>query len=217
MKKYVNDLILRYPFAPLITFAGGSSFLFALTYSLSKPWALAAMGAGVTLLLCFVVFLFLCRSGDRVAIGTAGPAIAGPLLAHLYVKYRAPQLQSFLQNGGDTLIQLAFFFGALFGAAAYVFSMFGKVNAPHVSRKCQLSFIIFILVLGMGMLFDFTSQQGRPGPDILLFSFHIEAPRLTSLTLGRMILALLSIVSATWPERQQMIVPLPEPIRQQSN
>ena len=201
MKKQFNDFANRCPFGPLWVFCGGGTAIFFSVYFIPQPCAWIPAVVGLLLLVLFVCFLIFCRSEDRVAIGTAGPATIGPLLAHLYVKYRAPALEPVLKGDGDMLIQLAFFFASLFGAAVYIFVVFGEKPSrysPHKNRTC---FIIFGLVLLGISLIDLTNSSALiQGPPL---AFGIEAPPLTSLTLCRLGLALLSVILATWPKSAQ--------------
>jgi hypothetical protein len=198
MKRRVNVFIDRFTFGPLILFAGGGLAVFASMYVFpAPPGPLIAAIIGSILLSLFVVFLSLYRSGDRGAIGAAAPATIGPFLAHLYVKYRAPHLLTVLNSGGDLLIQLAFFFASLFGAAVYMFVMFGEDNVHHRTEKIRTCFVLFFIVFTVITIFDITDQAGIAGPPITSW---IDAPRLTCLTVSRTVLALLSVVVASWPK-----------------
>jgi hypothetical protein len=191
------------PFIPLFFFAVGGTSLFASMYLTPDPGPLIAAIAGVLLLCGFVVFLRLRRPRDRAAIGSVAPTIIGPLLAHLYVKFRADELQNVLAAGGDLLIQLAFFFASLFGATAYMFVMVGEDSTTsHYKIKMWVYLgLLFLLLFGMN-LFELTDRAGREGP---VLAFGIEAPRLTNLTLSRVILALMSVIVATWPPPRQSV------------
>lgn len=197
MNRHRDELVRRYPFGPVLVFGLGGTLAFACIYTFTTPpGPLIAALVGVVLLCLFVAFLAFCRTGHRGAIGTAAPAIIGPALASLYVTHRAPHLLPVLHGGGDLLIQLAFFFATLFGAAAYMFVMFGEKEVHHKTRKMQVVFVLFVVVILVLVFCDITSQAFRPGPPI---AFGISAPDLSWLTVARVGLALLSIVLASWP------------------
>lgn len=184
-------------FVPLYFFTGGATLAIIVVYCTPPPWPLVATTIGAVLLVLFGVFLFRYRSGDRVAIGSAGPALLGPILAQFYVKFRAPHLESVLHNGGDLLIQLAFFFASLFGAAAYMFVLFAEDEEQHRAKKTSICFGILLVVLLYMSFFNLTDTSSPAGP---LIAFGIVAPPLTHLTCARIGVALISIVVAAWPK-----------------
>ncbi len=196
INKPISAFIQKHPFAPLLLFGLGGFLTLISIYCLF--WPRTAQIVAVLLLTLFVYFHIFLRSSDRVAIGAAGPLIIGPLLVNLWVKHRAPDLQKVLEVGGDILIQLTVFFASLFGAIAYMVSMISQSEDSNSARKATGYFCGLVVVLLICVFSDLSSQKGNEGPPIVGLPF-MHFPRLTVLTICRLILGFLSIVLSVWP------------------
>lgn len=197
MKVKKRSFSLGRSFVPLFVFLGGGIATLLALYLTPPPGPQIAAAVAMILSVLFVVFIMQYRSGDRASLGATGPAIVGPILAHIYVQTRAPSLKPLLAGGGDQLIQIAFFFASLIGAVVYMFVMFGEESAPHRTKKLGGYFGVLCLILFALSMVNLTDNIKPAGPPI---AFGIEAPPVTILTLCRIGLVVLSLFVALWPK-----------------
>lgn len=166
-------------------------------------WANAATVLALLLFMGFVVFLTFFRQEDRGSLGSSVPTLLGPFCTRWYlaIKADAPLLER-LHNGGDTLIQVAFFIAGLIGLLVYQYSAFWEIKGDELQRRRATWKVILmwavIIVLLVAMMAPTFAPLGRmPPPKLLGF---LEPPARSPLTLCRIVLALVSVALATWPK-----------------
>lgn len=172
------------------------------------PWPLVAAGVGAAQFFLFLIYLAFFRRDQRGSLGSSVPTILGPLLAQGYVRSVGKELTPALTNGGDTLIQLAFFFAGLIGLIIYVLAIIQNIeNQGERLRQVKillLSGFIFLIVIATVMIAfgsNFAPLHPSEGPPLI---WGIEGPSFTGLTVCRALLALWTMFIATTPPRDAL-------------
>lgn len=195
----VREFIERHEWSPAAFFAGGPLIVFGVFYAFPQVVvARTCAVAGFLLFLGLVLYLFFFKREQTVSLGSSVPTIFGPLLATFFARQRSPELWAVVENGGASLIQLAFYFAGLLGLGIYHFTMLrtGPDHDTRVTAKRAASFIVFASLAAAPAWFGvFAPIKPPAGPSV----FGIETPGLTPLTVCRLILALWSVLLATWP------------------
>lgn len=191
-------------YRPLILFAGIPGLLFvAYCFFPLAWWVPFALIVGGLFLLAFLAYLAFYRREEGVSLGSSGPTILGPWFAQKFVAFTSDPLNSLIENGGNTLIQVAFFIAGVIGTIIYVYSRALRIrDARERSQKLMIdvvgSFTVLLLLFVVPMLMNTEFAPMRP-PDGLKVFNEIELPYPTPLTICRGILALWALTLATLP------------------
>lgn len=215
-KARIQAFIDRHPWWPVLVFAAVPAVLITLFYGAfmlhadpvpAFDWFVGV--AGAVLFVLFLVYLGLFRREDRGSLGSSVPTILGPQAALWYVELKDPALWKVVEEaGGDVLVQLAFFLAGLLGLIIYYYSSIREIKGEGEQRnRVQIkvkivSTVVIASLVAMAWAPNFAPHNvvGQPkmptGP--LLFG-ALESPYPTPLTVCRLLLALSSVLLATWP------------------
>lgn len=194
MRDALIQFVERLRWSPLIFFSISTLIAFALFY-LGWPRLAGLIGLFVGLL--FLLFL-VARPGQGVAVGSIGPAVAGPLLTQWYVQANSPHLAATLHDSnGAALIQLTTFFASLMGTIAQVIVMLGRDSEAGGKRQL-LTGLAFLVLMMMVMFSELTPRDAIAGPVMFL---GVTGPPLHGLTWCRLALGMWSICAATYPSK----------------
>lgn len=169
---------------PLVVFMSLPTVFLVLCYlstylfRVYQPFIWFFVALCVLTLIWFIIFLKMRRPGELAAMAAILPNVVGPLLTEVYVKIQWPKalppsplnLRTALDNGGDTLIQMAFFFTSVFAIAVYVYRRMTKGEPVD-----KVSYVVFVFIIGamgfMGKEFfldDFVTGKD-PLPHVTMF------------------------------------------------
>lgn len=189
-----------------IAFLGLPLALFGVIYG---PWIhvrQGAVAAGLLLLLIYLIYL-LAKKPENLS-STIGPLAnaLGPWIAILYANSNDAQLADALKHGGDTLIQLSFFFSSY--AALFLFMLFRlrthltTADRWHMAIGLILTFLLFIIIMAHKFLEPLPGIRSVVGP--LIFEDHqnpaknIYAPPLTWFTMFRVACSMFGVSVSIW-------------------
>ena len=193
---------------PWIIFVLIPLVLFFLIYFGPSNLSSFAVVSGLVVFVVFVVFLFLKRPNEKVALGAILPPTLGPLIAYAFVKGVESPLLNVLHAGGDILVQLCFYFAGLLGLVLYVFSKIGESGKiDKLISKIGYVFVIGCLFLAIICGKDFAPVPGGSecqttiwsDPQPVSWMSWIDPPPLTPLLVGRALLVIFGVLAATRP------------------
>jgi hypothetical protein len=182
---------------PCIVFSLLPLVIVVLAYSF-RTTEKAAAALGCVLATAFVGFLLLERRDQLPVIAAVIPNVLGPYLSEKYVEHHiwpavpTTDLLSSLHSGGDTLIQIAFFFASVVALAVYLLGRISKASRkdriPDVLSYLTFAAIIFCMAV---MSNDFFFKSYFPGSGFL--------PDVTLFFIARALIALNGVMLSTWP------------------
>lgn len=181
---------------PLIAFAIFPTLIVVLIYIWPTLQRLGLI-FGLCILVSFLIFVWRKRKDQLAAIATVVPNVIGPYFSQIYVSHQTwtpgtsspvPDLSKVLHDGGDVLVQIAFFFASLVAMAVYLLSRMTKGHQKDRVSTIFFLFIVFAMILTNKDFFFSTYFRSRG-----------FLPDVTPFFVARFLIALNGIVLATWP------------------
>jgi hypothetical protein len=211
MRERTAQLIARYPYAPMVVFAAIPAFLFFIYCKIAAPGPSIAAFLGIVDFLAFGAYITLFRKDQGGSLGSSVPNIVGPWLAQMFIEKNSHELARSLDvGGGNTLVQLAFFFAGFLTMVVYMYTRVihvrnrqRRLRAVAEELAITVSVILAVFAILAFVPGEFAPLHPAAGP--ILFG-TIEGPGCSQLTVARVALVLWSMCLATIPTQDDAAV-----------